>query len=369
MTEATETPDTADTPDPATQSPTAEPLLRATGISAAYRVGAGRETVAVDGVSLAIGDGEVLGVAGESGCGKSTLGSVLSLTARPPLVVRSGELAVAGKVLDLEATPPRSWRGEVVSLLPQGAMNSLSPTVRIRDLAYHVIRAHERNTSRAQAVERARERLESLDLPARVLDQYPHQLSGGMKQRVVTVVSTLLNPRLLIADEPTSALDVSSQRVLIEMLREMLDRKIIGSIMFVTHDLPVLNTIADRVAIMYAGQIAEVGATESLINRPRHPYTASLMSSVLVPERRMRGVRVVGIPGSPPSLLDPPQGCRFHPRCPLAMDVCRQDPPPRVGDERRYTACWWSERNPEKYVRESDLTAAGDGTAASESEA
>ena len=127
----------------------------------------------------------------------------------------------------------------------------------------------------------------------------------------------------------------------------------------------MLNTIADRVAIMYAGQIAEVGGTEGLINRPRHPYTASLMSSVLVPERRMRDVRVVGIPGSPPSLLDPPQGCRFHPRCPLAMDVCRHDPPPHVGEERRYAACWWAEENPDRHVTGPDLTPA----ALSESEA
>lgn len=326
------------------------PFLQARRMRAAYETGHGAETVAVDDVSLEIDEGEVLGIAGESGCGKSTLGSVLSLTARPPLYVKSGELDVAGDQLDLEKTPPRSWRGEVVSLLPQGAMNALSPTVRIRDLAYHVLRAHSNSVSRAQATERARQRLESLDLPARVLDYYPHQLSGGMKQRVVTVISTLLDPRLLIADEPTSALDVSSQRILIEMLREMLDRKIIGSIIFITHDLPVLNMIADRIAIMYAGKIAEIGETRQLINRPRHPYTTSLMSSVLVPERRMLGTRVQGIPGAPPSLADPPNGCRFHPRCPLAMDVCRTDVPPQVGDDRRYSACWWADQHPGEYV-------------------
>ncbi|WP_020576073.1 ABC transporter ATP-binding protein [Actinopolymorpha alba] len=326
---------------------TTDSLLRATGLTAAYTVDGG-EVVAVDDVSIDMRRGEVLGVAGESGCGKSTLGAVLSLTLRPPLFVRSGELEVDGRRLDLgpHQKPPRSWRGEVVSLLPQGAMNSLSPTVRIRDFAYDVIRAHQSGVRRDDAIERTRQRLEHLDLPRRVLDYYPHQLSGGMKQRVVTVISTLLNPRLLIADEPTSALDVSSQRVLIEMLKEMLSEEIIGGVIFITHDLPVLNIVADRIAIMYAGQIAEVGTARDIINQPRHPYSAALLSSVLVPEPAMRRTRVQGIPGAPPSLMHPPGGCRFHPRCGLVMDVCRDQAPPKVGDERRFASCWWAEQNP-----------------------
>jgi peptide/nickel transport system ATP-binding protein len=323
-------------------------LLRATGLRAAYSTGGPKDVVAVDDVSLNIREGEVLGVAGESGCGKTTLGAILSLNVRSPLYVQSGELEVDGDVIDLgpQSKAPRAWRGKVVSLLPQGAMNSLNPTLRIRDFAYDVIRAHEPGVKRLEAEQRTRERLEQLDLPSRVLDQYPHQLSGGMKQRVVAVISTLLDPRLLIADEPTSALDVSSQRVLIEMLREMLSQKIISGIIFITHDLPVLNTIADRVAIMYAGKIAEVGDTKEVIDKARHPYSASLLSAVLVPERQMRGVRVHGIPGSPPNLINPPQGCRFHPRCPLVMDVCRTEEPPQVGDEFRYSACWWADKHP-----------------------
>ncbi|GAA2754717.1 ABC transporter ATP-binding protein [Actinopolymorpha rutila] len=326
-------------------------LLRAERLRAAYNVEGGR-VVAVDDVSIEVRKGEVLGVAGESGCGKSTLGSILSLTVRPPLYVLSGSLEVDGKQLDLgpDRKPPRSWRGEVVSLLPQGAMNSLSPTVRIRDFAYDVIRAHQPGVRRDNAIERARQRLEQLDLPARVLDYYPHQLSGGMKQRVVTVISTLLDPRLLIADEPTSALDVSSQRILIEMLREMLKQDIIGGVIFITHDLPVLNTIADRIAVMYAGKIAEVSPATELINRPRHPYSASLLSSVLVPEPHMRQTRVRGIPGAPPSLAHPPDACRFHPRCPLVMDICRTEDPPRVGDERRHSLCWWADQHPGQTV-------------------
>jgi peptide/nickel transport system ATP-binding protein len=322
-------------------------LLTARNIRAAYG-GAGRDTVAVEDVSLSLGPGEVLGIAGESGCGKSTLASVLSLTARPPLYVLGGELEVAGKRLSFEPNrqPPRSWRGSVVSLLPQGAMNALSPTLRIRTVAADIIRAHEGGVSRADALDRAAQRLEQLDLPRRVLDAYPHQLSGGMKQRVVTVLSTLLNPKLLIADEPTSALDVSSQRILVELLHEMLRLKLVGGIIFVTHDLPVLRTVADRIAIMYAGQIVEIGPTEELINRSRHPYTGALLSSVLVPEPQIRTRRITGIRGAPPDLAEPPPGCRFHPRCSLAMDICTTTQPPAVGDQSHHATCWWAKDHP-----------------------
>jgi peptide/nickel transport system ATP-binding protein len=327
-------------------------LLRASSLRAAYSTGGDTEVMAVDDVSIDVREGEVLGIAGESGSGKSTLGAVLSLTHRPPLHVRSGELEVEGETVRLGAgqEPPRLWRGKVVSLLPQGAMNSISPTLRIRDFAFDVIRAHEPGAKRADAIDRTRERLTQLSLPARVLDYYPHQLSGGMKQRVVTVLSTLLDPKLLIADEPTSALDVSSQRILIEMLRDMLDQRIISGVIFVTHDLPVLNTVADRIAIMYAGKVVEIGAAQEIINRAWHPYSGALLQSVLVPEPQVRRRRVAGIPGSPPNLANPPQACRFHPRCPMAMEICHQEDPPQVGDDRRFSLCWWSKDNPGKSV-------------------
>lgn len=318
-------------------------LLTARGLRAAYS-GDSAPVTAVDGVDLTVADGEVLGIAGESGCGKSTLAAVLSLNARPPLHVLGGSLEVGGRRLSFEPNrqPPRSWRGTEVSLLPQSALNSLSPTRRIGAFAVDVIRAHEPRVRKAEALERFADRLDALGLPRRVIGAYPHQLSGGMKQRVVTVVSTVLNPKLLIADEPTSALDVSSQRVLVTLLRELLDRKLVRGIIFVTHDLPVLNLIADRIAIMYAGQLVEVGPTRQIVDAARHPYTGALLGSVLVPEPQVRARRITGISGAPPRLSDPPPGCRFHPRCSLAMDVCAIDAPPAVGDEREYATCWWA---------------------------
>ncbi len=326
---------------------TTDHLLSARKLTAGY-VGRNADTMAVDDVSLYVNEGEVLGIAGESGCGKSTLAAVLSLTARPPLHVFSGELDVAGKRLSFEPdkAPPRAWRGTVVSLLPQGAMNSLSPTARVGDFAVQIVKAHEGRVNKNEAKARAAERFAQLDLPERVLDAYPHQLSGGMKQRVVTVLSTLLNPKLLIADEPTSALDVSSQRIVTELMREMLAKKLVGGIIFVTHDLPVLRRVADRMAIMYAGQIHETGPTEEIINRARHPYTGALIGSVLVPEPQIRTRRISGIKGSPPDLADPPPGCRFHPRCSLAFDPCNKEQPPIVGDERHYATCWWAKDHP-----------------------
>ena len=323
-------------------------LLDAENLRAAYRGPDGQRVVAVDDVTVHVEEGEVLGIAGESGCGKSTLGAVLSLTARPPLHVEGGTLQIDGQRQELGARSriPRTWRGSVVSLLPQGAMSSISPTQRVRDLVVDVVRAHDRSVKRDEALDRARDRLRSLDLPVRVLDSYPHQLSGGMKQRTVTVVSTLLDPRLLIADEPTSALDVSSQKALIELLLQMLEQKIMGGVVFVTHDLPALRTVSDRIAVMYAGKIVEVGDAAALTDGPRHPYSAALLGAVLAPEPRYRRTRVRGIPGAPPSLARPPAGCRSHPRCGLAYAECSTTEPPHVGDELRFSSCFWSERHP-----------------------
>jgi peptide/nickel transport system ATP-binding protein len=316
-------------------------LLSVKNVFAAYSSG-GNEVRAVDGVSLQMRDGEVLGIAGESGCGKSTLAAVLSLGARPPLYVKSGEMTLDGERYDLTKgyKLPRELRGKLISILPQGALNSLNPTARVRDLAYDVIHAHEEDVTRAQATERTGARLEQLGLPTRVLESYPHQLSGGMKQRVVAVISTLLNPRVLIADEPTSALDVSSQKALVLQIKLLMEQKVITSVVFITHDLPMLRNVADRIAVMYAGKIAEIGSNQQIIDAGQHPYTKALIGSILVPEPYVRAKRIEGIEGQPPDLRSPPSGCRFHPRCSLADQRCTLEEPPQVGDENQFAACW-----------------------------
>jgi peptide/nickel transport system ATP-binding protein len=323
-------------------------LLRVEGLRAAYIMRAGDLPVcAVDDVSLVVRPGEVLGVAGESGCGKSTLAAVLALNARPPLYVQGGSMMFDGESVTLADTSqiPADWRGKMMSLLPQGAMNALNPTARVRDLAVDVIRAHEPGISGGAAIARAADRMQQLGLPPRALDSYPHELSGGMRQRVVCAVSTILNPRVLIADEPTSALDVSSQRALVLMLKELLAREFIRGVVFISHDLALLSNIADRIAIMYAGQIVETAPVASIIRRPQHPYTRALIGSALVPDRRRIGRRIEGIAGAPPDLRYPPPGCRFHPRCPLASDRCRHQPPPEVSCAPDVVAsCWESEQ-------------------------
>jgi peptide/nickel transport system ATP-binding protein len=271
-------------------------LVTAENIRGVYYTGA-KDVVAVNDVTIRINEGEVLGLAGESGSGKTTLGSIISLIAKPPLHVEHGTLTIDDKVQELGEYDkiPRSWRGAVVSMLPQGAMNSISPTKRVRQLVYDVMRSHDRKISKDEAMDRARDRITMLGLPTRVLDAYPHQLSGGMKQRTVTIISTLLNPRLLVADEPTSALDVSSQKVLIEMLQDMLDKRIMAGVIFITHDLPVLRTVATHIAVMYQGRVVEKGPTDIIVNHPQHPYTQALMSSVLVPEPKYSKMRIEGM--------------------------------------------------------------------------
>ena len=323
-------------------------LMRASNVTAVYAADTGKDVPAVDNVTLEVPDGQIVGLAGESGCGKSTLGNALAMIANPPLYVVAGKLEISDTEIDLSTLAKganevhRGHRGATVSLLPQGAMNAISPTLRIRDLVVDVMRAHKRDTTKAEALDRATDRLKMLEMPTRVLDSYAHQLSGGMKQRMVTVISTLLNPQLLIADEPTSALDVSSQKALIEMLLAMVEAKIMRGVIFITHDLPVLSMVTDRLAIMYAGKIVEDGPTEELVNNARHPYTSALLSSVLDPTEETRTKHVLGIPGSPPNLGNPPSGCRFHPRCKFAMPACKLEEPAFLHEGEHEVACWWA---------------------------
>jgi peptide/nickel transport system ATP-binding protein len=340
--------------------------MRVENVRAYYEMRHGRPLRAVDGVSFDLADGEILGVVGESGCGKSTLASVLSGSGPPNLRIEQGLLAMDNaEAIDIAEAggTPIDWRGDIISLLPQRALNSLNPTARIGDYAYDVIRAHKGNVSRREAIELTEGRLEQLGLPARVLRNYPHQLSGGMRQRVVTVISTLLNPTVLIADEPTSALDVSSQKSLILMLHRMMAEDMISRIIFITHDLALLSNIANRIAVMYAGEIVEMGTTEEVVRRPEHPYSKALIGSTLEPDVTLRGHEIQGLHGSSPDMRNPPPGCRFHPRCAYAMDICARQVPPRLGPEQNHATCWWVKKQVEEHAVEGEDRVSGEHVA------
>jgi peptide/nickel transport system ATP-binding protein len=315
-------------------------LLEAQAVKAYYSTRQGY-IKAVDNIDLTIDKGMTLGVAGESGCGKSTLMNTLMMNVKPPLHFLEGTIVLDGKVIskmNMSELKKDVW-GVRISLVPQSALNALMPTKRIIDFIKDVIR-HHTDVSDSEIVSRARKRFEELNLPVDSLSMYPHELSGGMKQRAIIAVSTLLNPRLLIVDEPTSALDVSTQKQVLKMLMDLRKTGITESMIFVTHDIAILRQIADSITIMYAGKIVESGLTEDVLFDPKHPYTISLTSSVVTPEPEVRERGLASIPGEPPDLLDPPEGCRFYPRCTKSMSICRSVEPPLVKSEgNQLVAC------------------------------
>lgn len=293
---------------------------------------------ALDGVTFSIADGEIMGLAGESGCGKSTLGySLIRLTSRMRYL--GGEVELDGRELpvwDTEKMNP--FRFKEVSIIPQYAMSALNPTRKIGRMTAELLRS--RGVRYKVMLPELKRRLDLVGLSHDVLDMYPIELSGGMKQRMVMVLSTLLNPSLLIADEVTSALDVSSQKAVSQMLVEFRDRGFVKSMIVITHDISILYQIADTITVMYAGKLAEKGPAEEVISDPRHPYSRLLISSLPKVGVRCAEERLAGIPGKPPLLLDPPTGCRFRERCPVAFDKCAEDPPFLEVENGRFVSCW-----------------------------
>jgi len=306
-----------------------DPILEIRDLSIEYGFGADPVRV-LDRVSLTLARGEMLGLAGESGCGKSTLAYGATRLLPPPGVIRSGEVLFHGRngesydILTLNDKQLRAARWRDFAIVFQGAMNSLNPVHRVGDQLKDAIKAHNPKAKKAELNDRAAHLLDMVGISTDRLGAYPHQLSGGMRQRVMIATALALEPELLIMDEPTTALDVVMQRQILEEISDLRAR--LGfSVIFITHDVSLLVEVADRIAIMYAGEIVEQADVEDAYRRPRHPYTKGLLSSfppLKGPRRELQG-----IPGSPPDMAHLPRGCRFADRCPFVFDRCRVDNP------------------------------------------
>ena len=293
---------------------------------------------ALDGVTFEVADGEIMGIAGESGCGKTTLGKALiRLDTRMKHV--GGTVVLDDDELPLsDDNAMNRHRYREVSLIPQYAMSAMNPTRKIGRMIRDLLSAH--NVRYADVLPELERRLKLVGLETDVLGRYPIELSGGMKQRVVLVLSTLLNPSLLIGDEVTSALDVSSQKAVARALVEFRDHGFVKSMIVITHDISVLFQVADTILVMYAGHLAEKAPARTIISDPLHPYTKMLIGALPKVGDRYEEQQLEGIEGRPPSLLEPPAGCRFRDRCPLAHDKCAEAPPFREVAEGHHVACW-----------------------------
>ena len=346
------------------------PILRAEELKAFYVLdvhGTRKVVKAVNGVDLEIRENEVYGIAGESGCGKTTLLKALYAAIEPPLRLIGGKVYyrvtdieevdfasvslpvppdagggewVTGAEIDvssLSAEAKRRLRWKYISYVPQGSMSVLNPVMKLKETYQDFVSSHVDSWSRDEALEIAKQHIAEIGLPENILDAYPHQLSGGMRQRVTIALAALLRPRIIIADEPTTALDVVVQRGVVQLLKDI-QQNLENSIVLVTHDMGVQANVADRIGIMYAGRIVEEATTETVFGDPLHPYTQYLINSL--PRFGDKTTRE-SAPGSPPSLADLPDGCPFHPRCPRVLDICREQMPGFANLHAHHrVACW-----------------------------
>ncbi|MDI9441044.1 MAG: ABC transporter ATP-binding protein [Firmicutes bacterium] len=325
-----------------------EVVLRTKDLKAHYvlDVPGGKKIVkAVDGVDLEIRRNEIYGIAGESGCGKSTLMKTLYGLVNRPLRLINGSVYYskdggAFDVFSLRKPELRRLRWTYMAYVPQGAMSIFNPVIKLKDTYSDFLGSHLRGKTEDEMFAIAKEHIDQLGLPVSILDAYPHQLSGGMRQRVAIALAALLRPSVIFADEPTTALDVVVQRGVVQLLKDI-QMSLHNTIILVTHDMGIHANVADRLGIMYAGKIIEEAATVEIFKNPLHPYTQFLIDSL--PQFGDTGERA-SAPGQPPSLADLPTGCAFHPRCPKAMPICKVEAPDMTVKGEHRVACWlWDE--------------------------
>ncbi|AFM41677.1 oligopeptide/dipeptide ABC transporter, ATP-binding protein [Desulfosporosinus acidiphilus SJ4] len=316
-------------------------LLEVENLSTSFYTYAG-EVQSVSGVSFHVDKGEAVGIVGESGCGKSvTVQSIMRLIPNPPGKIKNGQIRLAGRdLVKLSEKEMQKIRGKEIGMIFQDPMTSLNPVLTIGRQMAEVLQRHE-GIGKHEALGRSAKYLTMVGIPnaERRLKQYPHEFSGGMRQRVMIAMALLCNPKLLIADEPTTALDVTIQAQILELMKELKDR-INTSIILITHDLGVVAGLCSRIIVMYGGKIVEMGTTQEIFKNPRHPYTWGLLRSVPRLDASQRS-KLVPIVGSPPDLLNPPKGCAFAARCPHAMKICESQPPVYTDvSEGHKAACW-----------------------------
>jgi peptide/nickel transport system ATP-binding protein len=317
------------------------PKLKVSGLKAYYFTDNGIIR-AVDGVNFEISEGQSLGIVGESACGKSTLGAALMQSMQSPGRIVEGSITLGGdnitKMSSSEFDSRVRWKK--IAMVFQGAMNALDPVYTVESQLREILAEHH---YQGKIDDKISESLQQVGLDLSIAKRYPHELSGGMKQRVVIAMALLLNPDILIADEPTTALDMVVQSQIISLLKKLQKERGI-TIILITHDLALVSQITDKIGIMYAGQLVEFSTTKDIYKKPRHPYTQALIEAI--PRLRTKDKKIHFVKGSPPSLLSPPLGCRFRDRCVHAMDVCKRDPP-EFQTEAGYVRCWLYEGSTE----------------------
>jgi peptide/nickel transport system ATP-binding protein len=293
---------------------------------------------AVEDVTLDLKQGEVMGLVGESGCGKSTLGFSILRLLRPPGIIAGGQIRYHGNdIAKMNEKELLTIRGKRIAMIFQDPLTSLNPLFRIGDQFVETIQTHEKHVSKKEALERSAEMLRRLGIAPDRLYEYPHQMSGGMRQRIMIGIALVLNPDLLLADEPTTSLDVIVEAQFLDLLNELREQFNL-TILLISHNIGIVAQMADRVTVMYGGRVAETGDAEALFADPRHPYTQGLLASI--PNIKLDQPNLHSMPGAPPDLVEPPAGCVFHPRCPHVMGKCRREIPRTFKENGHVTVCW-----------------------------